>query len=274
MDVRKTSGAETDAEAAKAQYRDSSNLRKRANIHKYGRAPVGWFNWLARHAGLPEGGDVLDIGCGPGWLWVAAAADFPEGLGLTLADISPGMVGEAVSAVTQVPSYRSVTGTEATITELPFADASFDAVMACHMLYHVPDLDKALDELARVVKSSGAVIVTTNDSDNMAELYAEGGAAFGGYTSDPSSVNFGIARARELLSARLADVIVTDFREELHITDREDIVGTLTSYPPGSTATPEQVEALRAAVAARMDANGGVFRTDKHQGLIRGVKRG
>jgi SAM-dependent methyltransferase len=267
-------GAEADTETVRnRQYRDSANLKRRANIHKYGRSPIGWFNWIAQNARLPADASVLDIGCGPGWLWANAAADFPPGLALTLADISSGMVGEAVQAVSPVPNYRSVTGAEANIIDLPFENSSFEAVLACHMLYHVPDLERAMAEMIRVLKPGGALIVTTNGKDNMAELYAAGGAAFGGYTSDPSSVNFDIGTAKSAFSARLDDVQVIEFRDELHITDGEDIVGTLTSYPPGSNATDAQVETLRRIVAARMEANSGVFRTDKLQGLIRGTKR-
>jgi ubiquinone/menaquinone biosynthesis C-methylase UbiE len=38
---------------------------------------------------------------------------------------------------------------------LPFRDASFDAVIANHMLYHVPDISRSLGEVRRVLKPSG-----------------------------------------------------------------------------------------------------------------------
>ena len=117
------------------QYRDSSRLARRANIHKYWSAPIGWFDWIAREARLPAEAEVLDVGCGPGWMWTAAG--FPDGLALTLTDFSEGMVGEAPAAVAGLGRYRAVEGRVADVTALPFADSSFDAVLACHMLYHV-----------------------------------------------------------------------------------------------------------------------------------------
>ena len=62
----------------------------------------------------------------------------PEKLDLTLSDLSPGMVQEAVERCRALP-FGSVRGHEADATALPFDDGSFDAVIAMHMLYHVKD---------------------------------------------------------------------------------------------------------------------------------------
>jgi SAM-dependent methyltransferase len=267
---QKLVGAQAGADEVKAQYRDSSKLTRRANIHKYGRSPIGWFDWIAREARLPAEGAVLDIGCGPGWMW--AVPGFPAGLFVTLADLSPGMVAEAVGRVRGLGRYRAVDGREADAAALPFAEATFDAVLACHMLYHVPDPGRALDEMVRVLKPGGLLVVTTNGADNMTEMYALAGAAFGGEARDPGGATFGIEAAEAALRARLVDVTVSTYRDELWITDGEDIVGTLTSYPPGDGASEAQFAALREMIAAR--TVDGVFRTAKRQGLVRGVKAG
>src|SRR6185312_10847149 len=129
----------------------------------------------------------------------------------------------------------------------------------------------ALDEMVRVLKPGGMLVVTTNDEDNMAEMYALAGAAFGGQSRDPGGVAFGIEAAEAAMRARLGQVDVSTYRDELHITDPEDIVGTLTSYPPGDGASETQLRAMREMIAARMQE--GVFRTKKRQGLVRGIKR-
>lgn len=53
---------------------------------------------------------------------------------------------------------------------LPVAPGTFDALLAMHMLYHVPDVIGAIDEFARVLRADGALIVSTNGLDHMREL--------------------------------------------------------------------------------------------------------
>src|SRR5690242_20281496 len=57
------------------------------------------------------------------------------------------------------------------VQELPFGDASFDCAVAAWMLYHVPDLDRGLAELARVLRQGGRLVAATNSIDNMHELW-------------------------------------------------------------------------------------------------------
>jgi SAM-dependent methyltransferase len=53
---------------------------------------------------------------------------------------------------------------------LPFADAAFDGLIAAHMLYHVPDIDAAAREFARVVHPEGSVLVVLNGKDHLREM--------------------------------------------------------------------------------------------------------
>jgi SAM-dependent methyltransferase len=55
--------------------------------------------------------------------------------------------------------------------ELPFADGEFDVAVAAWMLYHVQDLDRALGELARVLKPGGVLVAVTNAVDHLQELW-------------------------------------------------------------------------------------------------------
>ncbi len=267
-----TSGVMTGADAVKAQYRDSARLARRANIHSFGTAPVGWFEWTIGEARLADGAAVLDVGCGPGWLW--GAANVPAGLALTLVDLSEGMVSEALERVQALGRFRSVAGRPADAQALPFPDASFDTVLACHMLYHVPDPGAALDETIRVLRPGGTLAVTTNGDDNMADMYELAHAVWGGLAVDPSGVTFDIDAATAALAARLPAVEVAIYRDELQVTDGEAIVGALTSYPPGDSATDAQLAVLRGMIAARMAEHGGVFPIAKRVGLVRGRKAG
>src|SRR3954454_3766754 len=53
---------------------------------------------------------------------------------------------------------------------LPFADDSFDATLAMHMLYHVPDRRLAIAELRRVLRPDGVALVVTNSETHLREL--------------------------------------------------------------------------------------------------------
>lgn len=99
----------------------------------------------------PNPGRILDAGCGTGGLIKDLRRAFPaaEIVGL---DFSPRACELA----------RMRTGAEivqGSITQLPFADASFDAVVSADVVCQVEDAARALREFARVVRPGGAVLV-------------------------------------------------------------------------------------------------------------------
>jgi SAM-dependent methyltransferase len=58
------------------------------------------------------------------------------------------------------------------IQALPFEDGSFDVAVAAWMLYHVPDVDRAIDELHRVLRPGGRLVAVTNSIENLIELWS------------------------------------------------------------------------------------------------------
>jgi ubiquinone/menaquinone biosynthesis C-methylase UbiE len=54
-------------------------------------------------------------------------------------------------------------------------DASYDAVLALWMLYHVSDLDRGLAEVRRVLRPGGSFVAVTNGDEHIAELRREAG---------------------------------------------------------------------------------------------------
>lgn len=79
-------------------------------------------------------------------------------------DISPRMV--------ELARERGVDTRVGDVQELPFADGEFDCGVANWMLYHVPDLDRGLRELARVLRPGGRLVATTNALQHLGELWA------------------------------------------------------------------------------------------------------
>lgn len=90
---------------------------------------------------------VLEVGCGTGLILehVAKVATVARGI-----DLSPGMLEKA--------REKGLDVREASATELPFEDASFDLCYSFKVLAHVPDIAKALDEMARVTAPGGTIL--------------------------------------------------------------------------------------------------------------------
>ncbi len=256
-----------------AQYSTSDKLAARARLHtQYSVSDEGWFEWVARRVSLSDGDAVLDIGCGPGWFWQVAAPLLPKRLELTLADQSPGMVREALERCGPLRQWR-VRGVETDAAAPPFPDASFDAVLAMHMLYHVADQAAAIAEMHRVLKPGGLLAVTTNGASNLRDFYALT-TVFGSEPVEPVAAVFGFNVAEARLRARFGNVTREIQPARLRITSPEDVFLALTSYPPGDGAPHDQLAALRTAIDAAFARGNGVLEVDKEVGLFLSRKAG
>jgi ubiquinone/menaquinone biosynthesis C-methylase UbiE len=150
------------------QYRDASNLGARISLHRRfstGEQPLP--RWIFDQLELPPDGRLLELGCGPGNLWTENLERIPQGWSITLTDISPGMVQEAEGRFGSDGrfAFRTVDA-----RELPFEDDAFDAVVANHMLYHVPDRDRAFAEIVRVLAPGGTLYAATNGQNAQREM--------------------------------------------------------------------------------------------------------
>jgi SAM-dependent methyltransferase len=106
---------------------------------------------------------VLDVGCGDGRL--ASLYVAPE---VVCVDSSQASVDAA--------RQRGLDARRADVRELPFPDASFDAVTCNHTLYHVDDRDHAVAELARVLRAGGRFVGIYNAPEHLDELWTAVGA--------------------------------------------------------------------------------------------------
>jgi SAM-dependent methyltransferase len=103
---------------------------------------------------------VLDAGCGNAELASLIAA--PE---VVCVDASPAAVGAA--------RRRGLRAEVAELERLPFEDAEFDVVTCNWVLYHLPDVDAGLAEIARVLRPGGRFVGIYNCRDHLAELWRE-----------------------------------------------------------------------------------------------------
>ncbi|PXY28486.1 methyltransferase type 11 [Prauserella muralis] len=102
------------------------------------------------------GGELLDVGCGPGMLVRRLLDTRPGDFHITACDQSRAMIKAAAD---RVAGADDVDLTVARIEDLPFPDESFDVVLAMGVLEYT-DAARALRELARVVRPGGLVLVT------------------------------------------------------------------------------------------------------------------
>jgi SAM-dependent methyltransferase len=149
------------------QYGDSEKLRIRLEAHeRYSEhTQDDWYPRYVAQLDPAPGQRVLDVGCGFGAFHPALAA---AGARVLAFDYSPGMAGEARQRATR--DGLPVQVLQADAQEIPLATNSVDHALASHMLYHVPDIERTLREIKRVVKIGGRVLITTNAADHSARL--------------------------------------------------------------------------------------------------------
>jgi SAM-dependent methyltransferase len=152
-------------------YKDASRLDARRQLHaKYSTNTQGFLAWVFEHLRLPPTCQVLEVGCGAGYLWLANRHRIPGDWDVTLADSSAGMLATAHRELSVCgPAFRFVVHDA---QALPFTDGCFDAIIANHMLYHVPNRPAAYAEFRRVLTPSGRLYAATNSRDNMREIDA------------------------------------------------------------------------------------------------------
>jgi SAM-dependent methyltransferase len=109
----------------------------------------------AADAGLPDGGAVVDVGCGTGRALPALRdAVGPAGTVIGV-DVTPQMLAVARARADACRAGLLL----ADAVRLPFGDAAVDAVFAAGLLMHLPDRQAGLRELARVTREGGRLVL-------------------------------------------------------------------------------------------------------------------
>ena len=171
----------------------------------------------------------LEVGCGMGEL--AERVQKELGAQVVAVDISPRMV--------ELTKARGVDVHLADVQTLPFADGAFDCVAANWVLYHVPDLDRALSELERVLRRGGRLVAATLGAGNMQELWdLLGGEVTGG-------LSFGYENGETVLSPYFTEIERRDANGTVVFPDRTsmvDFVAATTTRSHLAERVPELTE--------------------------------
>ncbi|MBR5510011.1 MAG: methyltransferase domain-containing protein, partial [Lachnospiraceae bacterium] len=153
----------------KTQYQNATNISARIRLHRdYSTNQQGWFPWIYEQCQIQDGQKILELGCGNGALWTENYSRIPKRIGITLSDISEGMLRDARRNIGQDDQRFSFAAFDC--TQIPYEDQSFDRIIANHVLFYCTDLEQVCQEIQRVLKPDGIFLCSTYGHSHMKEI--------------------------------------------------------------------------------------------------------
>lgn len=255
-------------ELRREQYKDSAKLDSRIDFFtRYGDPNFDWYSWKFQQLDLEENSIVLEVGSGPGDLWIQNLNKCRSDWVVILSDFSTGMINQACEALNNNSIFYF---TCLDIQDIPFPNNTFDAVIADHMLYHVPDRELAIGELARVLKPGGRLHASTNGEDCLKELFLatehvcpelhSDAPAFGGFTLERAGPEFASVFS-------MIDIKTPPERGTLDLPDAQPAVDFMTSMAVFREALSGKEAALAEQIQAIIDREG-MFHITLSRGLF------
>ena len=211
-------------ENVQQQYSDDKKLATRTKLHaKHSTNKQGFVPWLFEQYRFSTGDTILELGCGNGGQWEGRHEYLPNTCRLVLSDYSEGMVGTVEEKFAN--QFHNISFRQIDIQNIPFEDEFFDVVIANHMLYHVPDLNKALAEVQRVLKVGGSFYVATNGNGGMRPYLYDVIKKFDAETKAfTQELPFSLQNGKDLLARHFCSVERVNYADSLSITDTQDLI--------------------------------------------------
>lgn len=206
-----------DRDAVRRQYATETNLETRRSVWQPtadGRDPVEVAASVVRASGPRS---VLEVGCGTGAFAERLTTENPEATVIAV---------DQSARFVELTAARGVDARLADVQDLPFADGSFDLVTALWMLYHVPDLDRGLAEVRRVLRPGGRFLAVTNGDEHVADLRREAGGS-------PVVTTFSSENGEDALRRHFDAVSREDLRTRAVFPDHATAVAYLESSNEG-----------------------------------------
>ncbi len=251
------------------QYKDAQNLKARIALHsRYTVAKQDWSPWVFDHLKLKSGEQILECGGGSGLLWRKNIGRIPAGCQITFTDLSAGMIAEAQSALAE--SGFEFSFQTADVMDLPFPDHSFDAVVANHMLYHVPNRAQALAEITRVLRPTGRFFTATNGKNHLKELLELGVNLFPPAPTPQtvSRLRFSLENGRGQLEPFFKQIQLHLYNSHLAVSEIDPILNYLGSTIDGQEALTSERQSQIIEQISKEIRQTGSFYISKSSGMF------
>jgi len=246
------------------QYKDGTNLNARFRLHaRFSTNKQGIFPWILDHMTLADDARVLEVGTGTGQMWARNRERIPKGWRIVVSDFS-GILRDGLANL--APIAHRFDAAQLDAQWLPFRDATFDAIVANHMLYHVPDVPRALAEFHRVLKPGGRCYAATFSNSNMREFNDAVERILGRRLSN-SAAHFGLESGLPPVRAAFARVEVIKYPDSMVVTEVEPLIDYVKSTRMHRLVSDDKIEALRNFFAQEIAAHQG-FRITKDTGMF------
>ena len=212
------------------QYKNGRNIKARIDLHeKYSHQTLNWFAWIGEQIEWEKHNAILEVGCGTGDFWLKNQQHLTKSHSITVSDISPGIVDEAKERLDKLNAHF-IFGI-ADVSRLPYADETFDLVIANHVMFYVQDTDAALQEIKRVLRPGGKLYVATYGEKHMKEIeqlvkrFDEKIVL----SSVPLYDNFGLENGQEQCRKYFKDVARKDYDDYLEVTQVQALMDYILS---------------------------------------------
>ena len=214
----------------KNQYQDASNISSRINLHRlYSQNPQEWFSWVYEQCQIQDQMHVLEIGCGDGSFWQRNLSNLPDGLHVTLSDISEGMLRDARRTLGSEDSRFTFASFDC--HHLPYLQDSFDLVIANHVLFYCKDISAVCAEVQRVLKPDGQFLCSTYSRLHMKEVN-ELAAEFDDrivLSAEKLYEQFGLENGTSILKEYFSQIELRRYPDELIVPDAEPLISYILS---------------------------------------------
>ena len=239
-------------DSMKNQYINAGNISARINLHnQFSVNKQGWFPWVYEQCNIVKGMRILEIGCGDGTLWVdnigqlamtGKRNELPgkrkKNITVELTDISEGMISDArrnVKKATESWKERDIDVIfrfrVAPCEKTGAKDETYNLVIANHVLFYSKNINKALDEIVRVLKPGGVLVCSTYGSRHMQEI----SRLVSGYDkrialeADKLFEKFGLDNGDKILKKHFSYVERRDYEDALVVDEAEPLVDYILS---------------------------------------------